>query len=130
MATATRICRVCGCTYKACHTLRPAGSSFRWQEVACSPECGAKYVAGILASRGQLDPSESDCSKGTTDTVEPKENKRVAKKSTSAAKDESRAVADKIEADKPVVNDTETDKSAEVVSDTAPAKKKTKKNKA
>lgn len=44
-------CRVCGKEYEACHTLRPASDTFRWQAVACSPECGEKFLAAILASR-------------------------------------------------------------------------------
>lgn len=44
-------CRVCGKKYEACHTLRPASDTFRWQAVACSPECGEKFLAAILASR-------------------------------------------------------------------------------
>lgn len=52
MATAKKICRVCGKEYEACHTLRQNAGVFRWQEVACSPECGTKYLAQIRASRG------------------------------------------------------------------------------
>ena len=44
-------CRVCGKEYEACHTLRPATNTFRWQAVACSPECGEKFLSAILASR-------------------------------------------------------------------------------
>ena len=44
-------CRVCGKEYEACHTIRPTSDYFRWQDVACSPECGAKYLADIMASR-------------------------------------------------------------------------------
>lgn len=44
-------CRVCGKEYEACHTIRPTSDYFRWQDVACSPECGAKYLADITASR-------------------------------------------------------------------------------
>lgn len=51
MATATKICRVCGKEYEACHTLRRTAGVFRWQEVACSPECGAIYLAKIEESR-------------------------------------------------------------------------------
>ena len=84
-------CRVCGKDYEACHTIRPTSEYFRWQDVACSPECGAKYLAAIKASRAETD---------------------------------------KTQAVEPVVNDTEIEKSADVVSDTAPVKKKAKKNKA
>lgn len=50
MATAIKKCRVCGKEYEACHTQRPA-TVFRWQEVACSPECGSIYLAQIEESR-------------------------------------------------------------------------------
>lgn len=51
MATAIKKCRVCGKEYEACHTLKTAAGVFRWQEVACSPECGSIYLARIKESR-------------------------------------------------------------------------------
>jgi hypothetical protein len=45
-------CRVCGNTYEACKTPHTPGVSFRWQDVACSPECGEVYLHRILVSRG------------------------------------------------------------------------------
>ena len=50
MAKATRICRVCGKEYAYCKTW-VSDNKFRYQDVACSPECGAKYFAMIEASR-------------------------------------------------------------------------------
>ena len=82
-------CRVCGKEYEACHTIRPASDYFRWQDVACSPECGAKYLADIAASR---------------------------------------AVPKKEVVIEPAVDETE--KIDAVIEDTAPIKKKAKKNKA
>ena len=49
MAAVTKICRVCGKEYKAC--MAKATGAFRWQEVACSPECGAEYFERIRLSR-------------------------------------------------------------------------------
>lgn len=51
MATAIKKCRVCGKPYEACHTMRHNTDVFRWQEVACSPECGSIYLAQIEESR-------------------------------------------------------------------------------
>ena len=51
MAKATKICRVCGKTYEACRTAKNIPGVFRWQDVACSPECGSIYLAKIEASR-------------------------------------------------------------------------------
>lgn len=51
MATAIKKCRVCGKPYEACRTIRNVAGVFRWQEVACSPECGSIYLARIEESR-------------------------------------------------------------------------------
>lgn len=51
MAKALKKCRVCGKDYEYCHTFRTTDNLFRWQDVACSPECGAIYFAKIQASR-------------------------------------------------------------------------------
>lgn len=51
MAKATKKCRVCGKEYEYCHTLVRVPGGFRWQDVACSPECGTAYLAQIEASR-------------------------------------------------------------------------------
>lgn len=51
MATAIKQCRVCGKSYEACHTTRHVAGVFRWQDVACSPECGSVYLARIEESR-------------------------------------------------------------------------------
>ena len=59
MATAIKVCRVCGKEYEACHTLKRVAGVFRWQEVACSPECGGIYLAKIEASRA-VTPTEKN----------------------------------------------------------------------
>ena len=51
MPKAIKKCRVCGKEYEACHTAKKSSDPFRWQDVACSPECGAVYFAQIKASR-------------------------------------------------------------------------------
>lgn len=59
MATAVKTCRVCGKAYEACRTMmnRTAGV-FRWQEVACSPECGAEYLRRINEARNPTPPAQ------------------------------------------------------------------------
>ena len=52
----TRICKNCGKEYKTCRTPMVAPGEYRWQDVACSPECGAAYLAAVLKARG-LSPS-------------------------------------------------------------------------
>lgn len=52
MASAVKICRVCGKEYEACHSLSKNTNTFRWQEVACSAECGAAYLDRVNKSRG------------------------------------------------------------------------------
>ncbi len=51
MPKRTKVCRVCGKTYEACRSVRAAGSAFNWREVACSPECGARYFEQVAAAR-------------------------------------------------------------------------------
>lgn len=51
MATATKICKVCGKEYEYCHTNRSVAGVFRWQDVSCCPEHGSIYLAKILESR-------------------------------------------------------------------------------
>lgn len=53
MASATmKKCRVCGKEYEACRSANRVAGVFHWQEVACSPECGAIYLQQINESRG------------------------------------------------------------------------------
>lgn len=59
MATAIKKCRVCGNSYEACHTVKHIAGTFRWQEVACSPECGSIYLARIEESR-KVNPIKID----------------------------------------------------------------------
>lgn len=68
MAKAIRICKVCGKEYEYCKTFAPA-NKFRWQDVACSPECGAKYFAEVEAAR-------------SVNNVEKKTARRTKKKET------------------------------------------------
>lgn len=49
MARVMMTCRVCGKEYEACRSANVG--AFRWQEVACSPECGAEYLRRINESR-------------------------------------------------------------------------------
>ena len=52
MALAKKNCRVCGKPYEACRSTKKGSGVFHWQEVACSPVCGAAYLQGINESRG------------------------------------------------------------------------------
>ena len=75
MLTALKKCRVCGKDYEACHTVRKDSSTFRWQEVACSPECGNVYLERIMQSRA---PSSSSVEVNNT----AKKNVKKKKKET------------------------------------------------
>lgn len=50
MDKGTRICKVCGKEYPYCKTALTE-YKFRYQDVACSPECGAEYFAQVEAAR-------------------------------------------------------------------------------
>lgn len=47
------VCKNCGKLYNACRSLSAVSDTFRWQNVACSPECGSKYFAKVLAARAR-----------------------------------------------------------------------------
>lgn len=71
MATAKRICKVCGNEYDYCRSFNPSTDIFRWNDVACSPEHAAIYFARVEASRKAKDgiaddklPSESETIQG------------------------------------------------------------------
>ena len=74
MATATRICKVCGKEYKYCKTWLST-EKFRYQDVACSPECGSIYFANIASSRAESTKDESE-------VTETKRFKRMSRRSS------------------------------------------------
>ena len=63
MASAIKVCRVCGGEYEACRSTNRSAGVFRWQEVACSPECGAAYLEKINESRGLVPAQKKGKSK-------------------------------------------------------------------
>jgi hypothetical protein len=63
MGTAMKQCRVCGKEYEACRSANRTAGVFRWQEVACSEECGTEYLRQINESRkSEGFPAEATCS--------------------------------------------------------------------
>ncbi len=72
MAKAIGICRVCGKEYEYCHTFaKTSDNVYRWQEIACSPECGNIYFARVLRSRG-INPEDEGIFVKDEDTAENK----------------------------------------------------------
>jgi len=72
MPKVIKTCRVCGKEYEACRVDRHAiNVTFRWQDVACSPECGAIYMAQVNEARGITPVVEKE--------PEPKTRKRSKK---------------------------------------------------
>ena len=66
-------CRTCGKMYVACRdSVRDPKGSFRWQEVACSPECGTLYFKEILKARGEevISKTSSDDGHATVTTAD------------------------------------------------------------
>lgn len=87
-----RICKNCGKEYETCLTPKYAPGEYRWQDVACSPECGSAYLAAVLRSRGLL-PEEDNSEKKTEEANEqPRENSSAgaASKVSKSAKKRSR----------------------------------------
>lgn len=87
MPKVMKICRVCGKSYEACRTVNKAPGVFRWQEVACSPECGAIYLQKVNDAR----------SGGKDNLKTTKEQEAPAEKAdTAAGVDTLRLKADKV----------------------------------
>ena len=81
MAQATRNCRVCGKPYPVCGVLKSGyGGPFRWQEVACSPECGAIYFEQVRISRMETKDAEESVPESSEEIAEPKASKKAKKK--------------------------------------------------
>lgn len=60
MPAVKKICRVCGKEYEGCKTPHPIDNTFRWQDVACSKECGAEYLRSVMIARGLITDNQSD----------------------------------------------------------------------
>ena len=54
----TKTCRVCGAKYEACKSIRTGSKTFNWREVACSPECGEKYLQMVEQARKHDEPQK------------------------------------------------------------------------
>lgn len=46
-------CKVCGKMFTPCNKTSQELGMFNWREVACSPECGARYLEQVTASRSE-----------------------------------------------------------------------------
>lgn len=78
MSAAKLVCRVCGKEYEPCRSAVKASNVFHWQEVACSPECGAIYLARVNAARDgqtvteavtELGTAECECGEETAEDI-------------------------------------------------------------
>ena len=84
MAIGTKVCKICGKEYEACHTLRQnLNGEFRWKDVACCPEHGAEYLRQIMESRGQIQSVVAEPAQETV--AEPAPKKRSRKNKAEAA---------------------------------------------
>lgn len=84
MLEAKKTCRVCGKEYKACRSFAAnINSVFRWQDVACSPECGAIYLARVNASRGIVNEAAEEAPAEIAEQVAaPKKTRKKKAKTT------------------------------------------------
>lgn len=46
-------CKVCGKMYTPCFDCENDKTSFHWRAVACSYECGQKYLAAVMKARSE-----------------------------------------------------------------------------
>lgn len=76
MATATKICKVCGAEYPYCKTVFKPGT-FRYQDVACCSEHGSIYLSKIEDSRKTHNEEYSNTSDNESQEVIDKIRKLV-----------------------------------------------------
>lgn len=69
MPTGTRKCKVCGREYPYCKTSN-SNNIFRFQDVACSPECGSIYFDRIQKSRTSKNPNNTNENKATKENFD------------------------------------------------------------
>lgn len=62
MPKVTKKCRICGKEYTCCGATRHTDGLFHWREVACSPECGAKYLEMVMEARKPNKPINEEVS--------------------------------------------------------------------
>ena len=87
MANVIKTCKVCGKKYEGCSNAEKYDGVFRYQTVACSPECGAIYLARIMEARGlSTDSIESNIESLPVDKPNKKRSFRKAEH-TAPAKD-------------------------------------------
>lgn len=48
-----KVCAICGKRYRCCPNLKDIPGVFRWQNVACSPKCGATFIERMEAKRDE-----------------------------------------------------------------------------
>lgn len=65
-------CKVCGKMYTPCFDCENDKTSFHWRAVACSYECGQKYLAAVMEAR-------SDKKEAYADTENPSINDSIEK---------------------------------------------------
>lgn len=76
-------CKICGKMYTPCSDCETDDKVFHWRKVACSYECGQKYLAKVLAERTPSNHSEPITDKAganhNSDTARVKDYKRDVK---------------------------------------------------
>lgn len=86
MPRVVKTCRVCGKAYEACPTDRhKIGVTFRWQDVACSPECGAVYLEQVNTARGITTVISDNVPEIVPEEVQEEVTKKSRKRSKKAA---------------------------------------------
>lgn len=70
MPKVKRKCKNCGKEFEACRSFYANDGEFRWQNVACSPECGAIYLAAVLSARCEDAVSAKESKETTEDDTD------------------------------------------------------------
>lgn len=81
MANRTRKCRVCGKEFVPCGKKSSDINAFNYREVACSPECGQKYLKAVLDARKPKveEPQKEELQQEVREEDNLKFNKKIKK---------------------------------------------------
>lgn len=69
MPKTMKVCRVCGKQYEACYTPKVNPNVFRYQDVACSPECGRIYLKRVYDARNGVAGAQTNSASTVTPPV-------------------------------------------------------------
>ncbi len=70
-------CKICGNLYTPCGDCERDNVAFHWRTVACSYECGQKYLKKVMTARELDKPKELKSKKNSSKNENNKESEQI-----------------------------------------------------